>query len=444
MDSVIQTPGTQGRAGVPSSERLRLCVCLLGVVAATLEVQPADPPEYRDESAREYLTSVAGGLRKEISPSPASLLIEARLMSRLGRHDEAERLARQGLDLAPLDVEPRVFISDLLVRQGRFDEAATVLREALRVNDAVPGGYRRLGMVADRIGDREGAQAAFESALERDPDDALSCLLLGQLLLDANQAEAALPHLERACALSPDSANGYYALAQAWMRTGNRESAKRTLKTFQQLKRQEQKAADVANASRDDAREMRGLASGFHVETAVLLAQTGRPERAEAHLRQAMKIAPREIASREMLGALLLRRGRLTAAANVIEGLVGLAPENAGYHANLGTIRLNLRDYPAAVSSLHRALELDPNHVEALNNLARFYLGSRTDLAQALALCRRLVKVQPAAANHDLLAWALFANGQLDAAREASARSVELAPGNPTYAERLRRLNEQR
>jgi hypothetical protein len=77
-----------------------------------------------------------------------------------------------------------------------------------------------------------------------------------------------------------------------------------------------------------------------------------------------------------------------------------------------------------------------------LNNLTRFFLSTRQSLPEALELSRRLVKVDPNAANYDLLAWACYANGQTNAARAASAESVNKDPNNRAYRERLRRLQE--
>ncbi|HSA03865.1 MAG TPA: tetratricopeptide repeat protein, partial [Candidatus Paceibacterota bacterium] len=73
-------------------------------------------------------------------------------------------------------------------------------------------------------------------------------------------------------------------------------------------------------------------------------------------------------------------------------------------------------------------------------NLVRFHLGARLNPAEALEWCRRLVAIQPTAANYDLLAWALYANGRIQEAREATAEAVRKDPQNPVYQERQRRL----
>ena len=48
----------------------------------------------------------------------------------------------------------------------------------------------------------------------------------------------------------------------------------------------------------------------------------------------------------------------------------------------------------AAEASFRRALELDPNHVAALNDLA-VLLATRGEKSEAVALARRLVEAKP-------------------------------------------------
>jgi tetratricopeptide (TPR) repeat protein len=415
-----------------------------GEPAATDRVEIASDhfPPFTTESARTYLETVMASFATPATNPVEPCFIRARFHSHLGQQAEAERWARAALDQDGQRADILLFLSDLFILQSRLDEARDSLRAALALDPNLEGAQRRLGLVLDRLGDRPGAQAAFEAAVRADPLDPNTRLLLGRLLLDQGEVPSALTHLEKACQLDPQSANAFYGLAQAELRSGEADRAQATLRTFQELKSKEQAAADAENAARDDARSMRMLAATMHTEIAAYLIQTGQITAAENHLRQATAITPNEPLGYEALATFLLETGRRQDALAVCQTLVRLQPDNASYRLNLGTLLLELNDHPAAIQQLERARELDPQLPEPLLNLARYYLGARQNAARALELCRGLVELKPTAAHYDLLAWAYYANGQTAEARNASTRSVELDPANAVYRERLRRLEQ--
>jgi tetratricopeptide (TPR) repeat protein len=259
--------------------------------------------------------------------------------------------------------------------------------------------------------------------------------------LDQGQFQEAVNPLTKACQLDPELASAFYALSQAKSRLGDQAGAKAATEAFQKLKQKEKTTLDEQNATYDNEKAMRILAAGFHTDVAAFFLQRQDESLAETNLLRAIKIAFEEPRAYEALASLRMKNGKWEAARGVCEELVRRWPKQAAYRVNLGTILLRLKDYPAAISELKRALDLDPNQVEALNNLVRFHLGARQNPVEALGWCRRLVLLQPTAANYDLLGWALYANGQVQEARQASAEAVRKDPQNPVYQERKRRLD---
>jgi tetratricopeptide (TPR) repeat protein len=415
-----------------------LLLCAWPAVGA----EPPKFPEFTVEGARAYLEEVAREVASPAGDEVTADYLRARLQNQLGSQDQAERLARRALERNPGRADIYSFLGDLFIRQSRLEEASRSLSWAVRLDPNIAGGHRRLGLVLDQLGDREGARKAFEQAVRSAPNDATALLLLGRHLLDAGEAREAVPHLERACQLDPELANGFYALFQAQSRLGDHDAAQKALKTFQRLRSKEKAELDAENAAGGNDMEMRTIAAAFHAEVAAWLLGQQQIEHAEAHLRQALRIAPDEPELHEMLVAFLVQAGRLPAAKAACEELVRMRPDHPDYRVNFGTVLLQLNEHAAAVDELKRALELDPSQVEALHNLTRFYLGTQQELPEALALARRLVAVDPDAKNHDLLAWALFANGHAEEARAASGKAVQLDPGNSVYQQRLKRLEQ--
>jgi Flp pilus assembly protein TadD len=388
------------------------------------------------------LLTVARALPAQAGDAAEVWFLRARWLSQLGLKNGAERLTRQGLERATNRPDMHVFLADLLIRQDRLEEAAHCLRQAVQLNPAEPGGYTRLGMVLDRLGDSAGAQEAFAAAVRLFPQEANARLLLGRWLIDHDQATAAAAQLERACQLDPQMAGAYYALSQARTQLGDAPAASRALRTFQELKEKEKAMLDAENAARDPDREMRIRAAGFHLEAAALFGGPGQESLAEAHLRQAIQIAPQEPRPLELLGGFCLNKGRFAEARALFQELARLRPEQAAYQVTLGALHLKLQDHAAAVREFKRALELEPKQAEALHNLARYYLSSGRELPEALALCQRLVSVDTKAASFDLLGWALYANGRTNEALAAAAQAVAKDPTNQVYRERHRRLVE--
>lgn len=397
-------------------------------------------PVFQVAHARDYLQTVSEALPAESGTNAETCYLRAQIQSQLGRKDKAEHLARQALacDTNRADIE--LFLANLLIRQDHLQEAADCLRAAVQVQPAIPTGYSQLGMVMDRLGDHKAAQEAFQEAVRLTPQNATAHLLLGRLLLDQDRVEGALEQLQKACQLDPELASARYALFQAQTKQGDQEAAQKSLGLFEQLKQKEQAAMDNENAASDSETHLREVAASLHVGAATLLGRQGKEDQAEAHLLEAVRIAPEEPQAYELLTQLYLKREQLYSARKSLEELIRLRPNDVTYGVNLGTVLLQLRDFPAAMTQFKRVLGINPKEPAALNNLARVYLETHRELPAALAMSRQLVAGDPNGANYDLLGWAFYANGQTNEAIRACAKAMEKDPANAVYRERYRRL----
>ncbi|HEY5911779.1 MAG TPA: tetratricopeptide repeat protein [Verrucomicrobiae bacterium] len=400
-------------------------------------------PDFGVESARAYLRALAGVISEQVGASSEGYLCLARVQDQLGEKGEAEQLARKALKSDPARSDIAVFLADILIRQDRMEEAAACLRQAVERDPKCAGGYRRLGMVLDRLGDRAGAQDAFAAAVQQAPADASAWLLRGKAFLDEGKLKEAVADLEKACQLDPALANAYYPLFQAQTRLGNQDAARTALNKFQELKKAEKRDVGIlTDDQRDDKTDLRAFAAGVHRAAAAVLLREGKTATAQEHLLRAVHIAPTEPEAHELLGQTLVRQGRLAEARTNLEEVVRLRPNAATDRVNLSTLLFQLKESAPAVAELKRALELDPKQPAALHNLARYYLTSRNELPEGLALAQRLVEVDRSAVSYDLLGWACFANGKTNEAIVATAEAVRREPGNTVYSARLRRLQQ--
>ncbi|MDX8430294.1 MAG: tetratricopeptide repeat protein [Candidatus Algichlamydia australiensis] len=85
------------------------------------------------------------------------------------------------------------------------------------------------------------------------------------------------------------------------------------------------------------------------------------------------------------VGYSYIKEGQYKIALTFFEALIVLHPDSAYDHQTLGALYLQMGDNMAALKTLERALELDPNHVPTQLNRVKtlFSLGYRDQALQA-------------------------------------------------------------
>ncbi|MFH1681433.1 MAG: fused MFS/spermidine synthase, partial [Candidatus Eisenbacteria bacterium] len=170
--------------------------------------------------------------------------------------------------------------------------------------------------------------------------------------------------------------------------------------------------------------------------------RAGRFEEAARHLREAVARSEGRSDLWIGLGGIEARLGRDEEAADAYRKALEIAPQSVEALNSLAILEAGMGNHEKAVSLLRRATEAGPNRPEAWNTLAWFLAEKGTDLENALRFAERAVELEPSAPHHDTLAWVLFKRGELERAREAARTALDLSPGNETYRERLRVIEE--
>lgn len=98
----------------------------------------------------------------------------AYLLSATGRHDEAEREARQSADLEPLSLSAATTIGYVLYAARRFDEAARALRRVIDVDPDFMQARKNLGLVRVAQGRFDDAIPEFERVLRLSDESAVA------------------------------------------------------------------------------------------------------------------------------------------------------------------------------------------------------------------------------------------------------------------------------
>ena len=315
---------------------------------------------------------------------------------RLGQRDEARRHLSQAVALAPAEADAINGLANLLAEDGDLDRAKALYEQALGLRPDWPEVRFNLALVLERTDCRDEAKAALRRAVELKPDYARALLHLGELEAEDHEMEAAEEHLLRGASLTPPGAITEFHIGtlhhykreyekavacfersvaldptppEVWNNLGN---ANLELNRLVEAERAFEKAIELAP---DFAQAYNNLGK--------LLRGRGDSKGAEARYRKALELKPDFAVACSNLGALLVERGEYESATSYFEKALAIQPTHALFNG-IGILHQMQNDNEKSIAAFEKALELEPNNPEILNNLAISYqnLGRNVDAAR--------------------------------------------------------------
>jgi Flp pilus assembly protein TadD len=146
-----------------------------------------------------------------------------------------------------------------------------------------------------------------------------------------------------------------------------------------------------------------GIASASELDRAQQQWFAGQRSQAVATLEGALSKTPDELKLRFALGVMRMEMGQVSAARSIFTALAQDFPDMAEPHNNLAVINASLGELDQARSELEQALRLQPDHVQALENLGDVLLrlglrayqrAKQSALAPSETLNLKLVRTQ--------------------------------------------------
>jgi eukaryotic-like serine/threonine-protein kinase len=163
----------------------------------------------------------------------------------------------------------------------------------------------------------------------------------------------------------------------------------------------------------------------------------GRISAAREHLDLLLARSPDNLFALEKLAGMELLVGDLGRAERLYQRLLDLAPQRSHY-TNLGLARFLLGRYPEAVAAYRKALEMDPDHVAVLLNLAdaEAALGQRQEADRLYSRALERIGEQEAATalspgDRMIKAQCLVRLGRTGEAVEVAQRTLQQNPDDP-------------
>jgi tetratricopeptide (TPR) repeat protein len=250
------------------------------------------------------LPAVDAAVRARIDREVQGLQLRnlAKTLGWAGKYEEAERLARQTLEvLGPGDSESHFLLGNFAAQAGRHDEAVEHYLRALALDPAYTDAHLNLADAALNAGRPDLAEEHLRAVTEQAPDEAQAWNVLALLLSQRAAGAEALVCSKRALELAPDDARVHHNHALVLARQGRVDEAVSALQRALKLD------PDYAKA---------------HFNLAVLQLRLGRVEQATASLQAALAVDPDYAEARAQLE-------RLRAGADAAEDDDAAAPERS-------------------------------------------------------------------------------------------------------------------
>ena len=357
----------------------------------------------------------------------------------------------------PQDILVKKNYIQLLILKNQIDEASKLDDEILKNNATDPEALVYRGQILIRQGKSNDAVAALQTAIKSDPNNGVAHYQLGLAYNQQGNLLQAESEWREAVRVRPDLVDGYRALAGVSLRRGDMSSL-------------EQSANQIVNFQP-------GAPDGYLLRAGSFMGRHQYPK-AEQDIRQALAVAPQSPAPLVQMGNLNLmqknyveagkwyRQGldkdphsvdALNGLMNVYlaqkqpdkaiamaNGQIAKVPDSSAFYDLLGTALFNSeKDSAAAEAAFKKSLELDPNNMDSLAKLGQV-LVSQGSTDEAIARYQQAVQQNPKQDGLYILLGELYETKHDSTnAKQMYQKALEIRVNNPLAANNLAYLMVQ-
>lgn len=289
--------------------------------------------------ARDWMSSAVA-----MAPGQAGVLqAQARLLVEQGLLAEAEASYRAAIASQPGTIQLKLDLASLYLEKLKKPALAVAqLRDVLKQSPELAQAHLGLGLALSAEGKIEEAAASLDEAVRRDPANPLGLHAQGLIALKQNQADRALLAFDKALAARKDFTGAMLGRGDALLALGKGEQAVEAYA----------RAASLAPTSALP-HALRGQA----------FERMKRPLDAEAAYRAGIKIEPDDVRLANNLAVVLAsQRIKLDEALALARKAVAKDEKRATYHDTLGVVLMARNELPAARQAFERGLALEPGN----------------------------------------------------------------------------------
>jgi protein O-GlcNAc transferase len=342
-----------------------------------------------------------------------------------GKLRDAEKLLTIALNSKPDFPEAMVVLSEVHDLQGKLPEAVAMLQAALQLNPEYVGAWNNYGIVLRKLGKSAEADAALErySALVEATaptrrtlafaDTAVGYFNLGNSLVEQGRLNEAKAAYQGAIDRNPDLVEAHTNLGNVYRDLGDADGAIGFYRRALELNPNFPEAHfNLGNALRDNG-QLGDAIGCYHA---------------------ALAISPGFTEALYSLGHALLEQGRRSEAMACYARVLELDPDNANAYSGMGDAFNDEGRADEAIAAYRRALAIDPRFPEAYFNLGNV-LGGQGERNEALECYRQAIAIDP---GHAAARWS-FVMTQLTAVYGSIDESEKCRAG---FAAELKKLED--
>jgi tetratricopeptide (TPR) repeat protein len=370
-----------------------------GFIQAARLVHKIGPPERRLE-LMETLT-------KGDSDNPDAWFARALVAAGAERYTDAERAALRAAELRSDWTEPRLFLVQVLLDQGKRQAARETLERFVAENPKDQGLRMLYAQMLVDEKDYARARNVFELMVEETPEEPDVLFALGILSLQLEDLSAARDYFTRLDATGERRGEAAYYLGQV-----------------------EELAEDFEAAVSWYNKVEGEHALDAKVRVARLRARQGDLDQARQLVQQLRDQLPDDAVPLYMVEAeILAEMERDRDAMAIYDAALAAYPDNVDLLYARALHAVGMRRLDILERDLRAILAIQPDHADALNALG-YTLADQTDrYEEALALIQRALALKPEdPAVLDSMGWVQYRLGNLDEAAHYLAKALELLP----------------
>jgi putative PEP-CTERM system TPR-repeat lipoprotein len=372
-------------------------------LAATMNLAQLDLQEKNPEAARKRFQRI---LASDKTNAQAMMGL-AGIAAATKQETEYVGWLQKAAEAEPSAVRPRVLLANYYLQKNDMQKAMTIARQTQSGNPNDIQAMDLLGTVQLAVGENKEAVITYGALVKTDPNNPVAYHKLATAQAAAGDTGAAKVSLNKALALRPDYLDAEVLLALNELYAGRSGEA---LKIAQQIEKKHPKSAagpsvqgDILMAQKNFTVAFNCYERAFAINKSGLLATkmhqalsaTGTPNFADAQLVQWLQDQPNDVVVR-------------------------------GY---LASTYVKARQNRQAIEQYQRLLQIDPNNVRALNDLAWLYQQEKD--ARALATAEQAYRLQSDNGEiMDTLGWILVEHGKTPRGLELLKKAAAQAPAS--------------
>lgn len=372
------------------------------------------------------------------------------LYSQQGRYQEGEKTIKVLLTKEPDSYFALLYLARLAVQSGDFNTAATLYEKILALSWSQDLVYE----MTEFYGMREQYQRVDElyaSILKKEPENERAALGRVHALLLQNRDKEALAELAGIRAFSSKPTNIDLISSRVFIRTKNFDKANALLEKI--LAKKESSAARYMlaviryeNNKREAAlAHLRKITHGDEefensiVLQTKILSDLKRIPEAIALVRKLIdNPSRRQPLYFNLLAGIYVNQEQLASGHEILKKGIELYPDNVQLFFEYGLLLEQEGKQNEAIASMEKVVELQPDHIDALNYLGYTWAENNTHLEKALEYIKKAIALKPDNGYIlDSLGWVYFRMGELEKARTELEHALTLEPKDPYIHEHM-------